>query len=88
MARVHSLYGHIQRNDRKSAILIATFESLFLITQFSFRLVYFWPMAQLEASGTLQPMSDDAPLIERLLGLDGILSTNGRFEGRSSHLVC
>ena len=46
MIQVNGLYGHIQRNNAKVAILLATFLGLFLFTQFAFRLTIFWPMAK------------------------------------------
>ena len=69
MTRVNGLYGHIRRNNAKAAILIATFVALFLVTQFSFRMLIFWPMAQAEANGEVVPaVRDSDPISWRLLG--------------------
>lgn len=70
MLRVNGLHGHIQRNNAKAAILIATFLGLFLVVQFSVRTVYFLPMAQVEANGAvLPPVRDSDPLLTRLFGI-------------------
>ena len=63
MLRVNGLYGHIQRNNAKAAVLIATLLGLFLVVQFSVRTVYFLQMAQAEANGmVLPPVRDSDPL--------------------------
>jgi heat shock protein HtpX len=81
MLRVNGLYGHIQRNNAKAAILIATFLGLFLFVQFAVRTVYFLPMAQAEANGAvLPPVRDNDPLATRLFGIQ--VETRGTFEHR------
>jgi heat shock protein HtpX len=70
MLRVNGLYGHMQRNNAKAAILIATLLGLFLVAQFSVRTVYFLQMAQAEANGAvLPPVRDSDPLLTRLFGI-------------------
>jgi hypothetical protein len=81
MLRVNGLYGHIQRNNARATILIATFLGLFLVVQFSMRTVYFLPMAQAEANGVLlPPVRDSDPLVTRLFGIE--VEQHGHFEHR------
>jgi heat shock protein HtpX len=70
MRKANGLYGHMQRNNAKAAVLIATLLGLFLVVQFSVRTVYFLQMAQAEANGiVLPPVRDSDPLVTRLFGV-------------------
>jgi heat shock protein HtpX len=81
MLKANGLYGHMQRNNAKAAVLIVTLLALFLVVQFSVRTVYFLQMAEAEANGVvLEPVRDSDPLMTRLFGVQ--LESRERFNHR------